>query len=84
MGTINQTEEDQANGVGKVFWDKVRRGRGKFYSYYRINYAMSTIIEDMAVSEQLQNQRRGGRAATASNPQLPATGEPFAPPPQMI
>ena len=92
VGTINQTEEDKANGVGRIWWDKVRRGRGTFFSYYRIDYAKSTIVEDMNVADQVQTNRRGGGATqdeggargNSQTTSFPPASTPFAPPPDLM
>lgn len=86
VGTINQTEDDKQNGVGRIFWDKVRRGRGTFYTYYRIDYAKSLVIEDPAVAELVQQRRSGSsqQPPAQSQPTQPSITEPFAPPPGLM
>jgi len=87
VGSINQSEEDMSNGVGRIWWDKVRRGRGNFYTYYRIYYAKSTIVEDETVAalvtptrgERQRAQAQGGQQPTP--PLNPQAAGAFAPPP---
>lgn len=86
VGTINQTEEDKVNGVGRIWWDKVRRGRSAFYSYYRIDYARSTVMEDDEVANLVQQGRQTGRnngrqEHAAQAPQMQPAPAAFAPPP---
>lgn len=93
VGSINQTEEDMVNGVGRIWWDKVRRGRDKFFSFYRINYAFSKITEDAAVADMVQQgrgTRNGSPGSEQSAPPPPMMGGPtgpqaaFAPPPALL
>lgn len=88
VGTINQTEEDKQNGVGRIWWDKVRRGRSAFFSYYRIDYARCWVGEDAEVAGLVQQGRgtRNGAPTRESTPQASqqaAIATPFAPPPTL-
>ena len=83
-GTINQTEEDKANGIGRIWWDKVRRGRDMFFSPYRIDYARSSVVEDDAVMDLVQGStRRQPPPALPAEPpsEIPIPTAPVAPPP---
>jgi hypothetical protein len=84
VGTINQTETDKVNGVGRIWWDKVRRGRSAFFSYYRIDYSRSWILEDGAAAAEVEQGGRGTRSGAPQpvhpQPAGPAPA-PFAPPP---
>lgn len=54
VGTINQTEEDKRNGVAKIFWDKNRRGRDMFHTFFRIDYARCMVYEEQNPADSAQ------------------------------
>jgi replicative DNA helicase len=54
VGTINQSETDKQNGVGRIWWDKCRRGRDMFHTYFRIDYSKAYVYEDIEASGAVQ------------------------------
>lgn len=46
VGIIRQTKEQKVNGIGSIWWDKCRRGRDMFHTYFRINYSRAHVWED--------------------------------------
>lgn len=54
VGTINQSEQDKQNGVGRIWWDKCRRGRDMFHSYFRINYSKCYVMEEQGLENGVQ------------------------------
>jgi energy-coupling factor transporter ATP-binding protein EcfA2 len=90
VGTINQTEEDATNGIGRLWWDKVRRGRGKFFSHYRIDYARSMVWEDDSIANMVQGgtprqdrtqQQQSRQQVATAVPPYANVPDPFAPSP---
>lgn len=66
VGTINQSEEDKQRGIGRIWWDKCRRGRDMFYTYYRINYSKCLVYEDQEVATEVQTTATRGRGQNAN------------------
>lgn len=76
VGTINQSEVDKQRGVARIFWDKCRRGRDMFFTYFRIDYPRATIIEDAEVANEIARGQAG--FAQGNGQQMPVpTGSPL-------
>lgn len=71
VGIIHQTKAEKTNGVGRLWWDKVRRGRDMFYSYYQIDYGRATVREDLQLAEAMQH---AGENPSAAPPQTNGAG----------
>lgn len=68
VGTINQSETDKQNGVARIWWDKSRRGRDMFWTYFRINYARALVYEDAEAASQIQPDRQTRQAQRSQQP----------------
>lgn len=72
VGIIRQTKEQKVNGIGSIWWDKNRRGRDMFTTYFRINYSRAHVYED---DELTNHMMQAQEAQNPSNqPHTPAPG----------
>lgn len=44
-GVIKQNREDKTKGRGSIYWDKNRRGRDSFTTYFNIDYEKARVVE---------------------------------------